>query len=248
VHERIRLSVVASDKAEALHRVEELDRASRLVTSQLAPRFFTLGNGNDIAENNKVARRDLSAPINQLELELLPFGQTFETSAFDRTDVHEHIFAAIITLDKAEALLCVEKFDDALALANHLGRHSAASASATASARSAKAATSATAAESALAVAATETAAITAAAAGRGEPITTAAEAITTATTAKGIKTLFAKPVALVAATTATTSIETHKSERTFASSRIKTSGGADDSHRTTKVKTTWPLPLQGVA
>jgi hypothetical protein len=37
----------------------------------------------------------------------------------------EHVLAAIVANDEAEALLRIEEFDDALAFANDLGRHSA---------------------------------------------------------------------------------------------------------------------------
>jgi hypothetical protein len=132
--------------------------------------------------------------------------------------VNEHILAAIVTDNEAEALLRVEEFDDALALANDLGRHSATSAAA---AESAAAATTAAAAEATAAAAeATAPAAIAAAtastAAAEAATITeSAAEAAAVSKTSLGTCELIpTKTVALVtAATTAVTltpSIETH--------------------------------------
>jgi hypothetical protein len=115
--------------------------------------------------------------------------------------VHENIFAAIVTNDKAKALLSVEEFYDACAFANDLRRHAAPAATACAAA---KAATAAKAAATAKTIAAAES-------------VSTAAETITTTkavTTAKAIKAALAETVALVFATPAAISaapfIETH--------------------------------------
>jgi hypothetical protein len=135
--------------------------------------------------------------------------------------VHEHILAAIVTDDEAEALLGIEEFDDALAFANDLGRHPAASAaaaeSAAASAAAAEATAAATAAEAATA-AAISTAAATAATAAEAATVTKAAAAEAAAFTWTAVKAreflTTTETVALVtAATTAVTltpSIETH--------------------------------------
>lgn len=231
VHERVRLTVIARDEAEALHRVEELDRTGRLVTRQLALRsrfarclLTLLFDRDDIADHHEIAGRNLAATIDELKFQLLTFGKTFQAGTLDRADVHEHIIAALIALNEAEALGCVEELYDALALANDLGRH-AATAGATAAAETA-AATTGTAAEAAAAGSATTEAAATAAA----KAITTAeaaavaatAEAITAAKAAatatvlsceEGIEAaafIFAKPIALVTSPTATSSIKTH--------------------------------------
>ena len=129
----------------------------------------------------------------------------------------EHIFAARILLDEAEALVRVEKFDCSLALANDLGRHAAAiTAAAAGSTRSAASA-------AAEATAAARWAAITAAktaTAWCAEAITAAATKTVATTTTEWIETVLAETVPLVPALAATSSIETHKSERTFASSK----------------------------
>jgi hypothetical protein len=144
--------------------------------------------------------------------------------------VYEDIFAAIFTRDEAETLLGVEELDSALALANDLGRHSAATA-AGATRAAAKATRARTAAEAA---------AITAAKAAAARSATAEAAAVTTAKAAaitaahEGIETFFAEPVALVPAPAATPSVKTHKPEKTFVSPRYTTPGGADESRQTT--------------
>jgi hypothetical protein len=60
-----------------------------------------------------------------VKLERLALGQAGEAGLLDRRDVHEHVLAAVIAHDEAEALLPVEEFDDALGLADHLGGHAA---------------------------------------------------------------------------------------------------------------------------
>jgi hypothetical protein len=145
--------------------------------------------------------------------------------------VHEHIFAAVFTLDEAKALLAVEELDDALALANDLSRHTAASTTATGptagAAEAAATTTGSTAAEAATAaspITAAEATAVTTAeattTATEAATITAEAAAITAAKaiTCERIETLFAKSVALVPALAATPSIKTHIPERTFAS------------------------------
>src|SRR5690606_29285537 len=144
VHEGVGLAVVALDEAEALHGVEELDRAACLVADELAhwatPAAGTAttarghaaapGHPQGLAINHQLGRGDLAAAIDQRELERLAFCQARKTGLLDRADVHEHILAAVIAHDEAEALLAVEEFDDTGAFANDLGRHAAASAAA----------------------------------------------------------------------------------------------------------------------
>jgi hypothetical protein len=135
--------------------------------------------------------------------------------------VNEHIFAAIVSDDEAETLLRIEEFDDALALANDLRRHSATRAAAAEPAAATAAATKASA-TAATAVAATAAAIATAAAAaiakaaaaGTGKAAAvTEATAFTKACACEFFATT--ETVALVtAATTAVTltpSIETHE-------------------------------------
>jgi hypothetical protein len=141
--------------------------------------------------------------------------------------VHEHVFAAIVTNDEAEALLPVEEFYDTLAFADDLGRHTATTAAATAETTAAAAeAAAATAAEAAAtaAITAAETSTIAAeaataaaeAAAITAKAATTAAEA---ATVARIVEIVVAETVALIlAAPAAATSIKTHALLVTFAS------------------------------
>lgn len=231
VHERVRLAIVTRDEAEALHRVEELDRTRSAFTRQLALGSGRLcSNCDHVTHDLKISCRNLPAAIHEIEFELLPFGQTLKAGTLDRADVNEHVFATVFTLDEAEALLSIEELDDALAGSDNLGRHSAATASAAAWAAEAATAAAATAAEAAAitaakataittAEAATITAAKTAAAA-----TTTEATAIATAETAAGksaatatavgIETTFvAESVALILAATAPPSVKTHRNQ-----------------------------------
>ena len=97
-----------------------------------------------------------------------PEARPLQSRLFDRADVDEDIFAAIVARDEAETLGRVEELDDAIAFANDLRRHpaaaSAAEAAATttiATAETAAAATAAvTTAEAAGTVTATEAAAV----------------------------------------------------------------------------------------
>jgi hypothetical protein len=131
--------------------------------------------------------------------------------------VDEHVLAAVVAHDEAEALLRVEEFDDALAFADDLRGHSAsacAAAAETAAACAAAIATATTATEAA-STAAAEAAAVTiATAAATAEAAAAAIAAALLETAAKLRNTFFAETVALVAtATTALTfapSIETH--------------------------------------
>jgi hypothetical protein len=132
--------------------------------------------------------------------------------------VNEHILAAIIADDEAEAFLRIEEFDDALAFANDLRGHSAATAAAAAEATATAAAAAKTAATAAVTAAA---AAITAAAAEAAAVTIAAASAAAVAaallkSTAEFAECwLFAETFALVStATTAVAfapSIETHE-------------------------------------
>ena len=228
VNERIRLPVFARDKAEALHRVEELDRAHGFFACQLPLRRGRFGSNRDhVADNLQIGRRNLSAAIDQVELQLLTLGQTFKASAFDCADVHEHIFPAVFTLNEAKAFLGVEEFYDTLASADDLGRHTAAATCATAAAAwTAKAATAtARAAKAASTIAAAKATAACTIAAAKATAITTATattEAATiiasTAATAAAETTVgvevavFAETVALVASATPP-SVKTHKNQ-----------------------------------
>jgi hypothetical protein len=139
--------------------------------------------------------------------------------------VHEHIFAAFIALDEAEALCTVEELYDALALADDLGRHAAATAATGSAEAAAAAATRAaeaaaiTAAAAAEAITAAETTAVTTATA---EAIAAATKTVTATETIlagkERIELVLPKTtIALVASPSATTSVKTHVYERTFA-------------------------------
>jgi hypothetical protein len=229
VDKGVRLSVVAADEAEALHRVEELDGAAGLLAGQLAlgaaavaaattettaaagaAAILTgraLGDRHRLALDLEVGRRDAAAAIHQREFQRLPFGKAGEARLLHGGDVNKHVFAAIVADHKAEALLRIEELNDTLALADDLGRHAAtttaAAATEAAATAAAEAATTAAATESAAtaAVAAAATAAIAATAAA----IAAAAAAITTAaaaavTTAAAAAILEAATEAVVAA------------------------------------------------
>jgi len=270
VHKSVRLAIITRDKAEALHCVEEFHRASSLVAGQLTlgsaacsatrrSARLALGNSDHIADDHEIAGRHFAATIHKRELEALTFSQAFQTSAVERADVHEHIFAAVFTLDEAEALLTVEEFHNALALANDLSRHAATGAAtvttaeaAAARCAAAKAAAAWSAATSkAATIAAAEAAAIAAAkataTAATAEAITATAAKTVTTTACERIEAIFAKTVALVSAPAATPSIKTHKPERTFASPRTTSSGRVDESRQTTGQMTMHharPFPL----
>jgi hypothetical protein len=249
------LSVVALNEAETLHRVEELDRSAGFLAGQLtlwpaavatrrtakaataraiaaagtiAAAATAAHDFHGIAVDPQVGRRDSAAAIDERELERLAVGQIGQAGLLDCGNVHEHILAAVIANDEAEAFLRIEEFDDALAFANDLGRHSATSAATgtaaaetTAAATATAEATAAAATVAATVATATAAAAISAAAAeaARGTAgIITAAAAATAIGEAAALtacRTFFCEnSVALVAPTTAavafTPFIETH--------------------------------------
>jgi hypothetical protein len=246
VDEGVRLAVIALNEAEALHRVEELDRTAGAFARQLTlrttigatettgagltrlARRSTVGNRQRFAINHQIGSRNLAAAIDQGEAQRLTFGQTGQASLLDCADVNENIFTAIVTNDEAEALLSVEELDDTLAFANDLGRHATATAAAAATeTAAAKAATTATAettaaaAEAATITAAeTATSAITKAATAAAEAAAIAkATAAKAATAALVVEIIVAETVALVlAAPAAAPSIKTHALLVTFAS------------------------------
>ena len=114
--------------------------------------------------------------------------------------MNEHVLAAVIADNKAEALLRIEEFDDASAFANDLCGH-------------ATTGTAATAAETTTAAAETTAATAAESVAAAAKAIAAAAEAVTAAKTAT-ITAVFTEAVALVASASAAipaaTLIETH--------------------------------------
>src|SRR6185437_10318367 len=215
VNEGVGLAVVALDETEALHRVEELDGAARLLTGEL-PLRASLGpfDRHRLAFDPQVRRRNPAAAIDERELERLTVSEVRETRLLDRRDVDEHVLTAVIADDEAEALLRVEEFDDALAFANDLRRHSATAAAAE---PAATAATAAIAAATAAAESAAVAAVATTAAAAESATVTVAAAAAKAAAfleSAVIAKSLFAEAFAFIPTATATVSfapsIETH--------------------------------------
>src|SRR4051794_40074982 len=132
MHERVGLTVIALNEAEAFHRVEELDRAAGLLARQLPLRTAGAAAGTSagsaaaaldrhrLAFDAKVGRRNPAAAIDEREFERLPVGKVGKAGLLDCRDVNEHILAAIVTDDEAEAFLRIEEFDDAFAFANDL--------------------------------------------------------------------------------------------------------------------------------
>jgi hypothetical protein len=149
VNERVGLAIVALNEAEALHRIEELDRPAGLFTRQLALRASatsatatataTALDRHRLAFDTKVGRRDPAASIDKRELERLAVGKISQARLLDRRDVNEHILTAIIANDEAEAFLRIEEFDDAFAFADDLWGHSTAAAAKSAAAAAAAA-------------------------------------------------------------------------------------------------------------
>jgi hypothetical protein len=231
VDKRIRLSIVALDKAETLHRVEEFDGAAGLFTGQLALRGATkaaatfaggriavargwaIRHGKRFTFDLEIGCRNLAAAINQSETQGLPFGQSGQASLLNCGNMHKHIFAAVITDDKAKTLLPIKEFNNTSAFANDLRGHAtpgtAPAATSETTAAAAETTTAATAAES---VAATATKAITAAAA--AEPITATGKAAAVTIAAAAAAAFVTETVALIAsasaAITAATFIKTH--------------------------------------
>jgi hypothetical protein len=137
--------------------------------------------------------------------------------------VDEHILAAVIADDEAKTLLRIEEFYDALALANDLRGHSAATATTaakTAAATEATASAAAVAAATAAAIA-TATAATIAEAATECRPVTEAPAVESAAETVITTKTV-ALVTAATTAVTLTPSIETHAEIQTLKCPRIE--------------------------
>lgn len=203
MHESIRLTIVTRDKAKALHRIEEFNGTGRTLTSQLTLWCrIPLLNGDYVADDFELTGRNFAAAIDELELQLLTFGQAFQTSTLNRTDVDEHVLTTAILLDEAKTLCCVEELDRSGAFANHLSRHAAATRAA------AKAATITTAKTTTGRT--TETTPITA------TETVAAAKAAAITTAGKWIEIVFSETVPLVAPASAAPSIKTHKPDQTF--------------------------------
>jgi hypothetical protein len=191
MHECIRLAVIAYDEAKALGAVEELHRAGGFLASRLtggSRRPLATFGDDDLAHDAQFGRGNLAVALDQLEFQLLAFGQRFEAGRLHGTDVDERIVATFFKLDEAEALVRIEELYGATSLADNLTRPATrtAAAKATAAARSTKAA----------ALAATEAIAATTEAITTAKAISATAEAIVAATPAI----VTAEPIATIAA------------------------------------------------
>ena len=181
--ESVRLAVITGDEAEALCRVEELDRSRRFFTGQLSlgPALALVATAAAILDRKRVAfdlevgRRNPAATIDQSEFERLTVGQAGEARLLDRRDVDEDVLTAIVPDDEAETLVRVEELHDAFGFTDDLGGHAAAAAWAAEAATTAAA--EAATAWSAVTAAAAATAAIATATAAAAEAVATAAAA-----------------------------------------------------------------------
>jgi hypothetical protein len=242
VNKRIRLAIIALDKAKAFHRVEELNRACCRFAGQFtlwctaaaaeAAAFWPITrvaitwrrpavcHRQRITFNDQISCGNLSAAINQCELHRLPFGKTGQTSLFNSRDMDEYVFSAVITHNKAETFLSVEEFYDARAFADDLCWHL----------RSGCAAAAETTAAEAITATAAAAEAITATAA-TAKSITATAEAIAASAKA-AIKAIISEAVSLVSATsTALTAPPSIKSHALKSSLRIFQSPSPKKSH-----------------
>lgn len=123
MHKSVRLAIIANQETKTFGCIEEFDSARGFFAGQFTLWRARLRNGNNVTDNLKVLCRNLPAAIDKVEFEFLTFGKTLKASPFNCADVHEHILTASFLLDEAEAFLCVEKFNGALAGTNHLRRH-----------------------------------------------------------------------------------------------------------------------------
>jgi len=172
-----------------------------------AIRRRTLRHGQRISLDLEIGRGNPSTTIDQCELERLALGKSGQACLLDGRNMNENVLTAIVTDNEAESLLAVEEFDDALALADDLGRH-ARTAEATATTAAAAATAESTAATAAVAATATAIA-ITTTGVTTAETVAAAEAAILISAVV-----LFAETVALVsaapAALAATPSVKTH--------------------------------------
>src|SRR6185437_15509021 len=64
-----------------------------------------------ITDQTEIPRSGFAAIIHRVVADVIAFVKTVKTRSFDRTDVNEHVFAPLIGLNEAIALLGVEPFD-----------------------------------------------------------------------------------------------------------------------------------------
>jgi hypothetical protein len=212
VNECIGLAVIALDEAEALHCVEEFDRALSFLAGQLALRAAIAAAAalyrHRLTFDPEVGRRNPSAAIDKREFERLPVREIGKSGLFDSGYVDEHVVAAVIANDEAESLLGIEKLHHTLAFADDLRRHPAAAAASESAAAAAAAGKAAAAAATISAKAATI--AISAIASEAAALLESAAVAVA----------VLEEPVPLVPAATATVaftpSVETHARQKSL--------------------------------
>jgi hypothetical protein len=123
--------------------------------------------------------------------------------------MNEHVLAAIVADDESEAFLGIEELHDALAFADHLGRHSAAAAAT----------------ESTAAATAAETATVAAEASAATVAISPIRSEAPVEIAALHVSVFPEEPVALVPATTATVAftpfVETHARKNSLCPNRL---------------------------
>src|SRR3546814_667194 len=136
MYKSIGLPIIALNKAKAFHSIEELDRATRLFSRELAlgstiiptKAASVLGwssrrpisHGQGFTLDLQVGSGHFAAAVDQCKFEGLSFGKTGQSGLLDRADVHEHVFAAVIANDEAKTLLSIEEFYNAFAFTDDL--------------------------------------------------------------------------------------------------------------------------------
>ena len=110
-------AMLALAQAPPLTKAEQFQDAARKGDAAAAANDF-----HRLALDAQVGRRDAAAAVDERELERLAVGQIGQAGLLNGRNVHEHILAAVIADNKAEAFLRVEEFDDALAFADDLRR------------------------------------------------------------------------------------------------------------------------------
>lgn len=279
VNESVCLIVITRDEAEALRRVEELHRTRGAFARQLTATTCTAWcivtrttitaiitawceffDRHRFAFDLQIDGRYFAVAFDQREAERLARSQTGEADLFNRADVNEHVFAAVITSDETEALASVEEFYGAGAFTNNLCGHAAttvaaaeAAAAATIAAAEAAATAAITAAEAAAAAAITAAETVAAAEAATASTVIAAAETATaTAIAVTAIRcrfeTTFETTTKIIApaASTVTTAIfvETHWLLFAFSTSTPHSTGKRAGRKTQFTLDTDSPVPL----
>jgi hypothetical protein len=132
----IGLSIVTLNEAEAFAAVEEFYGPCGFFSGKLPARgtpatllamaSAAIGNFYKVAFDLDVRSRNLSAAVHERKAQCLAFSETFQSCAFDLTDMHKNILAATILHDEAKTLLRIKKLNRPCAFADNLIRHTAA--------------------------------------------------------------------------------------------------------------------------